>query len=137
METFKKFIPAIIGVILLGAGVFFYFRSGELVKNCTERATATVVDMREDIDTSSSSEMRYLYFPIIEYETTERTVTKEIDSGYNTPVYRINEKIEILYNPNNVEEFIVAGENQNIVWMILGGLGIVFLGVGIFVIFKK
>ena len=81
--------------------------------------------------------MRYLYFPIIEYETTERTVTKEIGSGYNTPVYRINEKIEILYNPNNVEEFIVAGENQNMVWMILGGLGIVFLGVGIFVIVKK
>ena len=48
MEKLKKFIPLLIGLILLGGSVFFYFRAGELVKVCTEKTTATVVSMRED-----------------------------------------------------------------------------------------
>ena len=136
MEKFKKFIPAILGVVLMGVGVYSYFRAGELTKVCTEKAVATVVDMREDIDTSSEG-MRYMYYPIISYEADGRTIEKELGSGSNTPAYRINDKIDILYNPAKVEEFIVAGENQNITWIILGGLGLVFLGVGVYVIAKK
>ena len=136
MEKFKKFIPAILGVVLMGVGVYSYFRAGELVKVCTEKAVATVVDMREDIDTSSEG-MRYMYYPIVSYEADGRTIEKELGGGSNTPAYRINDKIDILYNPAKVEEFIVAGENQNITWIILGGLGLVLLGVGVYVIAKK
>ncbi len=136
MEKFKKFIPAILGVVLIGVGIFSYFRAGELVKVCTEKAVATVVDMREDIDTSSD-EMRYVYYPIVNYEADGRTVEKELGSGSNTPAYRINDKIDILYNPAKVEEFIVAGENQNITWIIFGGVGILLLGAGIYTIVKK
>ncbi|MBR0059938.1 MAG: DUF3592 domain-containing protein [Selenomonadaceae bacterium] len=136
MEKIKKFVPAILGVVLIGVGVFSYFRAGELVKVCTEKAVATVVDMREDIDTSSD-EMRYMYYPIVSYEADGRTIEKELGSGSNTPTYRINDKIDILYNPAKVEEFIVAGENQNITWIIFGGVGILLLGAGIYTIVKK
>ena len=136
MEKFKKFIPAILGVVLIGVVIFSYFRAGELVKVCTEKAVATVVDMREDIDTSSD-EMRYVYYPIVNYEADGRTVEKELGSWSNTPAYRINDKIDILYNPAKVEEFIVAGENQNITWIIFGGVGILLLGAGIYTIVKK
>lgn len=136
MEKIKKFIPIILGLILIGVGVFFYFRSGDLAKKCTEKATATVVDMREDFDTTGQ-EVRYMYYPIVEYEVNGQKITKELSSGENTPAYRINEKIDILYNPNNTEEFIVAGENQNITWIILGGIGVLFLVIGVFLAIKK
>lgn len=137
MEKFKKFIPAIIGVILIGVGVFMYFRAGQLTKVCTEGTTATVVSMREDMTSDADSGMRYLYYPIIEYVVGDRTMTKELGSGSNPPAYSINDKVEILYNPSNVEEFIVKGENQNIAWIIFGAVGILSLGAGIYTIIKQ
>ena len=137
MEKVKKFIPLVVGVILVVAGVFTYFRAGELVKNCTEKTTATVVDMREDITSDADAGIRYIYYPIIEYTVGDRTLTEEISSGSTTPAYRINEKIDILYNPNKAEEFIVEGSNQNITWIILGSVGIIFLAVGIYTLVKK
>ena len=134
MEKIKKFIPLIIGIILIGTGIFTYFRTGELVKKCTEKATAMVVNIREEIDPSADTDgVRYLYYPIIEYQAGDKTINKELGSSSTTPEYSINSKVEILYNPNNAEEFIVSGENQDIVWMILGGVGVVFLVVGVVV----
>ena len=75
--------------------------------------------------------------PIVQYEASGRTIEKRSDSGSNVPEYRINDKIEIMYNPNNTEEFIISGANLNITWIILVGLGIVFTAVGFFVIIKR
>lgn len=137
MEKFKKFIPLILGVILIGAGVFFYFKNADLTKKCTEKTIATVVDMDEEIDTSSANtEMRYMYYPIVQYKVSERVIENRLDTGANVPEYRINDKVEIMYNPNNVEEFIVAGANLNIVWIILVGLGVTFVLAGIVVVVK-
>lgn len=138
MNGFKKFIPLILGIVLVGAGIFTYFRGNELARVCTEKSTATVVNMREEFDTSTNTEgMRYLYYPIIEYQASGATVKGELGSGSNPPAYSINDKVEILYNPSKTSEFIVAGENQNIVWIILTGLGAIFTCVGIFLLFKK
>ena len=137
MEKFKKFIPALVGVLLLGLGVFFYFRAGELIKVCTEKTTATVVSMREDFTSDADTDgMRYVYYPVIEYEAAGATVKGELAAS-NPPAYSVNDKVEILYNPNKTSEFIVAGENQNLTWIIFGALGLVFLAVGIYTIIKK
>ena len=136
MEKLKKFIPFLIGLILLGGSVFFYFRAGELAKVCTEKTTATVVNMREDFAYEEGG-MRYIYYPIIEYTVNNEQITGELGSGSNPPLYSVNETLEILYNPSNAEEFIVAGENQNLTWIILGGLGVIFLAVGIYTLVKK
>ncbi len=136
MEKLKKFIPFLIGLILLGGSVFFYFRAGELAKVCTEKTTATVVNMREDFAYEEGG-MRYIYYPIIEYTVNNEQITGELGSGSNPPLYSVNETLEILYNPSNAEEFIVAGENQNLTWIILGGLGVIFFAVGIYTLVKK
>lgn len=136
MEKIKKFIPLIAGLALIGAAVFTYFRTGELVKNCTEKTTATVVDMHEEIDTSSEG-LRYIYYPVVQYKAGDLTLEKRLSSGTNTPAYRINETLDILYNPANAEEFIVAGENQNLVWIFLGAFGLIFLAAGIYLLTKK
>ena len=138
-EIFKKVIPLILGVILIGAGIFTFFRSSELVKVCTEKVTATVVNMREDFTSDPDSEggMRYTYYPIIEYQANGNTVKAELSSGSNPPAYSVNDKIDILYNPNKTDEFIVAGENQNIVWIILVSLGAASLLASLYFLIKK
>lgn len=137
MEKFKKFIPLLIGLILLGGGVFFYFRAGELTKVCTEETTATVVSMREDFSTDVDTDgVRYTYYPVIEYEAAGKTVKGELGAS-NPPAYSVNDKVDILYNPNKTSEFIVVGENQNFSWILLGGLGVIFLAVGIYTLVKK
>ena len=73
MEKIKKFIPLIAGLALIGAAVFTYFRTGELVKNCTEKTTATVVDIHEEIDTSSEG-LRYIYYPVVQYKAGDLTL---------------------------------------------------------------
>ncbi|MBQ7802334.1 DUF3592 domain-containing protein [Candidatus Saccharibacteria bacterium] len=128
MEKFKKILPVIVGLLLMGAGVFFYFRAGELARNCTEKTTATVVNMREDIE-SAEDGIRYIYYPIIEYETAGGMVSGELAAS-NPPMYSINDKVSILYNPEKTSEFFVEGENQYLVPILLGIIGLVFLGVG-------
>lgn len=138
MEKVKKFIPLIIGVVLIGAAVFFYFRAGELARVCTEKTTATVVNMREEMTTEAdSNEIRYLYYPVIEYEANGSKVKGELGSGSNPPAYSVNDTLEVLYNPNKTSEFIVAGENQYFVVIILGGIGVIFALVGIYLMLKK
>lgn len=137
-KKYSKFIAILVGLILIGAGIFTYFRGNGLAQVCTEKATATIVSMREDFETTTETEgIRYIYYPVIEYQANGSTVKAEIASGSNPPAYSVNDTVEILYNPNKTSEFIVAGENQNIVWIILCGVGVVFIGAGIFLFFKK
>ena len=138
ITKYSKFIALLIGLALIGAGVITYFRSNELAKVCTEKTTATVVNMREEFDATSNTEgTRYIYYPVIEYQVGDSTIKSELTSGSNPPLYSINDKIDILYNPNKTSEFIVAGENQSIFWIILCGIGVAFVGVGIFLFVKK
>lgn len=138
ITKYSKFITLIAGIILVGFGIFSYFRGNELTKVCTEKATATVVSMRESFEVDSSNEgMRYIYFPVVEYTANGNTVRGELGSGSNPPAYSVNDTIEILYNPAKTDEFIVAGENQNITWIIFGGLGVAFIVVSILLFLKK
>lgn len=138
MEKFKKFIPFIIGVVLIIVGVVVNIRAGELARVCTEKATATVVNMREDFTADADTDgLRYMYYPVIEYQAGGQTVRGEMGSGSNPPAYSINDTAEILYNPSKVDEFIVAGENQNIAWIIFVGLGVLFIGAEIYLVVKK
>lgn len=138
INKYSKFIALIIGIILIGVGVFTYFRSNELARVCTERTTATVVSMREDFESSTDTDgMRYVYYPIVEYQANGTTIKGELSSGSNPPAYSVNDTVEILYNPNKTSEFIVAGENQNITWIIFSGLGVIFIGASIFLFIKN
>ena len=133
----KRFMVAIVGVIFLGVGIFMYIQNKNLVKNCTEKAEATVVDMKEEF--SSDSDMgSYLYYPIIEYNAKGQNVRVTMSSGSNVPAYSINDKIAILYNPNKVEEFIVDGDKMSgIISIVFIALGVIVTGYGVVVAFKN
>lgn len=133
-----KFVSLIIGIGLIGGAIFAFIQGNRLSQVCTEKATATVVSMREDFATEADSDgFRYLYYPVIEYQANGSTVKGEIADGSNPPAYSINDTVEILYNPDKTDEFIIAGSNQNFTWIILGALGIICIGVSIYLFIKK
>ena len=133
----QKFGCLIVGIIFIGVAVFMYFKNSNLVKNCTVDAIATVVDMREDF-TADSDGSGYMYYPIIEYQAGENKVEVEMSTGSSTPAYRINEKINILYNPNKTDEFIIKGDStSNIISIVFGVLGLGLFAYGIVIVLKK
>lgn len=133
----KKFLPALVGVIFLAVGIFMYFQNQRLAKVCTVEAEATVVNMKEEME-SDEDGMRYVYYPVIEYKAGSETVEVTMASGSNTPAYSINDKVTILYNPNKVKEFIVKGDKASGIFSyVFIGLGVLVTGCGVVVALKK
>lgn len=133
----KRFAGVLVGIIFLIVGVFMYFQNQRLAKVCTEEALATVVNMKEEMD-STEDGIRYIYYPIIEYKAKGETVRVTMSSGSNTPSYSINDTLTILYNPNKTKEFIVKGDKMsNIFSYVFIGLGVVVTCAGVVMIFKK
>ena len=133
----QRFIVALIGVIFLGLGVFMYVNNKNLVKNCTVETEATVVDMKQEFADSDSTST-YMYSPIIEYTANDQLQRVTMDKSSSTPAYDINEKITILYNPNNVKQYIVKGEKSSSIFSIVFmAIGLLVTGYGVVVAFKK
>lgn len=133
----KRFIGIVVGIIFLGVGIFMYIQNERLAKVCTEEVSAIVVDMEEKIDDGEDT-IRYLYYPVISYETPDGAVKVTMDTGSSTPKYSINDKIRILYNPKNTKEYIVKGDStSNIFSYVFIGLGVIVTIAGGIMIFKK
>lgn len=133
----KKFLPVLVGVIFLAVGIFMYFQNQRLAKVCTVEAEATVINMKEEME-SDEDGMRYVYYPVIEYKAGSETVEVTMASGSNTPAYSINDKVTILYNPNKVKEFIVKGDKTSGIFSyVFIGLGVLVTGCGVVVALKK
>ena len=124
----KKLFVIIVGFVAVGIGIFSIITARGLSQRCTVGAVGTVVDMKIEETTEyndDGSSTVYTYYPIIEYQVGDRTVTQQSTTGSGSAKYKVNEKIAIMYNPNKVEEFIIKGDKTaNIV-------GIVFVAAGI------
>ena len=134
----KRFVVLLVGIIFIVIGAFLYFKTINLEKNCTEEVEAIVVDMKEEIDTDAESGSNFIYYPIIEYKVKNDIVRVTMSSGSNIPEYNIDDKITILYNPSNTEEYIVKGDHSsNIFSALFIFLGVFVTGYGIFVALKR
>ena len=133
----QKPLIILVGIIFLGVGCFMFFKNSNLQKVCTEETEATVVDIKEEMNTDENG-LSYMYYPVIEYDANGEKIRVTMSSGSSTPQYNKNDKVSVLYNPNNVNEYIVKGEKttgiMSIVFMVLG---VLVTGYGIFVLIKK
>ena len=113
-----------IAVVFIILGIVVIFLDSGLQMKCTEQTTGTVVDVvcKEYYD--SDTGFSYSYFPIIEYQAGDRTVTQMSNSGEYPSRYRVGEQVEICYNPNNVEQFIIKGDAS------ASFIGFAFVGLG-------
>ena len=128
----KRLLIIVFGIIAIVLGSIVLVSGNNLEKVCTEETTGTVVGILSDEEIDSEGYTSIVYTPQIEYKVDEQLVTFEGNGSSNISDYTVGEKIEIMYNPNKVEEHIIKGDNSSkiggIIWI---ALGIVILFVGV------
>ena len=127
----KKILIILIGIIVSGVGIFLLINEKGLSKRCTVEAVGTVVDIRVEESTEEEDGLTrtvYTYFPVIEYNARDKIVSKKSNTGSNSEKYNIKDRVDILYNPNNIEEYIIKGDKTGNI------LGVVFIVAGIVVV---
>lgn len=124
----KKILGVVVALVIVGIGIFMIIKGNDLAKKCTVEAVATVVDFKEETNFDDDIGISYTYYPLIEYIVDGTTISGQVSSGSNRPAYNINDKINILYNPNKVDEFIVKNDGSS------NFIGIVFIAVGAIVL---
>ena len=122
-----------IGMIILG-GMLVFLRAGT-IRRCTEEATATVVGVERQTHRSRGHRTSE-YHPIVEFAAKDMTVHKAADiSSIFRGKYKEGATLNVRYNPENPEEFLVKGK---FVWTgIIGGSALILLGaLGLFLALK-
>ena len=83
-------------------------------------------------ETDSEGYTSIVYTPQIEYKVGEQLVTAKGNGSSNASDHTIGEQIEIMYNPDNIEEHMIKGDNSSkiggIIWIVLGSI-ILLVGV--------
>lgn len=128
----RRLLFIIVGIVALGIGIFVMVNGSRLAKVCTAEATGTVVGILREESTDSDGFTSISYVPQIEYKVGEQLVTAKGNGSSNASDHKVGDQVEILYNPNNVEEYIIKGDNSSniggIIWIVLG---VIVLLVGI------
>lgn len=129
----KKIGAILFGIVFVVIGIFVTVRGNNMAKRCTTPAVGTVVRMDQEEDYDSDGGYRYTYYPVIEYQAEGKIVSKKYSVGSGNPKYSINDKVNILYNPENVEEYLIQGDKtSNIFGIIFIVAGAVVVVAGIF-----
>lgn len=122
---------AIFGIVFVAIGIYLLISGNELAKRCTEETVGTVVEIVREESTDSDGYTDYTYYPVIKYQANNQTVSKKSSTGSGSSGYNVNDKVEILYNPNNVEEYIIKGDkSSNFIGIIFVVVGVITVGAG-------
>ena len=121
----KKIFIILFGLIFIGVGVFMLIKDNDLAKRCTASEEGTVVEIITEDSTDDDGFTQYTYYPVIQYTVDGKTVSKKSSSGSNPSKYNVNDKVDILYDPNKVEDYIIKGDKTT------SFLGVIFVVAGI------
>ena len=125
--------PNIWAIIFIVIGICILISGPLKEMRCTIETEGTVVNISEEITRNNEKPYseRHYYYPVIEYKAGEKEITKKSNYDVGPSKYVKNQKVTILYNPKNVEEFIIKGEKHfNI-------LAIPFIMIGIFIFIRE
>ena len=128
----RKLLFIVFGIVALGLGIFIMVSGSRLAKACTEETTGTVVGILREEDTDSEGFTSIMYIPQIEYKVGEQFYTAKGSGSSDASAHSIGEQIQIMYNPANVQEYLIKGDNSSniggIIWIVFG---IIMLLIGI------
>lgn len=122
----KKIFTILIGLVFAGIGVYMLKQGNEVAERCTQETVGTVVELVEESDISDTT-IDYSYYPVVQYNVGDQQFTKKYTTGSGTPAYYVDQQIDIKYDPNKPEDYIIVGDKSSNV------LGIIFTAMGIFV----
>lgn len=138
-----SFLTAGLGLVFTLVG---YFKGKEIkkIKESGIKAEGVVFSLEfenssfnngSDYDTSRSPGM---YYPVIRYVTAEKEwVTEKYNIGSYPSKYQEGDKVPVIYDPENIKEFIIDNNSVNIIqhafWF---GIGLIAVGAVLFTILK-
>lgn len=122
-------VPLVMGAIILGVLAWIYTQQ-QAFASIAAATTGTVIDLIRETDNEG-----YVSFaPRIRFTTAggrEQEYTSNI--GTNPASYTIGQTLEILYNPENPQEAVIAADNAletNVPMQIFTGIGALLLVFG-------
>lgn len=117
--------------IILIVGIFGLKNIRKKKRNCTSKTYGKVKNI---VKRTYPGDRTTTFHPVLEYNIGNLNFVKEYQYGSSICKYKIGQNIEIYYNPENYNEYYVAGDNTSIfLWIIFGVIGIVAI---IFLLFE-
>jgi len=122
----------LIGLVLLVAGLLSYNFTQKFITN-SEVTTGTVIDLvRGTSDSDNSGTVTYIYYPVVQFKTNNGSVIEFKSSvGSNPPSARKGDQVQVRYPEQDPYKARIDSFMQ--LWfvsIIVGGLGVVFAGIG-------
>ena len=103
-------IVLLIGIAFLTLGKYLKNNYKKTIKECTVQTDAEVTDVIK-IDSGIDYE-GYSWHTTIKYKVGNKTIEKSDDFGSTKQLYKKGQIIKIFYNPDNVEEFYIVGNEE-------------------------
>ena len=120
------------GIVVIAVNLFLNSSLKNQAARDTEPATATVVDYFIGTANSSADDIGdTVYYPVVTYEVNGETIESQYTQYDYNENYDIGEQIDIKYNPDDPEEFVIVGDKafeSGNYWTIIGGAALLILG---------
>ena len=128
---------SLVGGLLALIGVFLFIRTRIFIGNAQE-AKGTVIQMVYS-RTSSSSGSGGGYAPVYQFKTLDgQNIVIQDSLSSNPPRFQVGQEIDVLYESGNPQKArINKWMNLYFVPVLLGGMGLIFGGVGIAIVFPQ
>ena len=101
----------LVGAIFLIIGIAMFNNRKKKERNCTLMTHGKVTDMVRRKSYNRDGEYTLSWYPVVEYNVGELKFTKESPYGSYQPKYTIGQDIEVYYNPEDYDEYYIAGDS--------------------------
>ena len=127
---------SLVGGLLALIGLFLFIRTRIFIDNAQE-VKGTVIQMVYSRSSSSNSSGGYA--PIYQFRTLDgQNIVKQDSLSSNPPRFQVGQEIDVLYESGNPQKArINKWMNLYFVPVLLGGMGLIFGGVGIAIVFPQ
>ena len=111
MEPFVAYL--LVGIVIVLIGILS-IRKGSHTKNrCTASAVIVEVQAEKDEAGSENTHKKYIYTPIYEFVAGGKTIRKNGGIySHNKREFNVGDTVEVKYNPDKPEEFLVNGKSS-------------------------
>lgn len=129
----KKLFVILFGIVFVGVGVFLFVKGNDMSKRCTTETVGTVTEIIEEREENTEAEAsgavvydtyKYTYYPVIEYKVEDKTFNEKYSTGSSKSKYLVGDKIDVLYDPNKPEDYLIKGDKSSNI------IGIIFIAAG-------
>ena len=127
---------SLVGGLLALIGLFLFIRTRIFIGKA-QGVKGTVIQMVYSRSSSSSSSGGYA--PVYQFRTLDgQTIMIHDSLSSNPPRFQVGQEIEVLYDPGNPQKaHLNKWINLYFVPVLLGGIGLIFGGVGIAIVFPR